>query len=89
MVLEPDHFASPHLDELSGMTYLSYFLKVRIKDLKGAYWIIQRVLVLYQILHLFGLFSLAYYGESNSCRSYSLIKAIAKSKGIINALSRS
>ena len=27
MVLEPEHFASPHLDELSGMTYLSYFMK--------------------------------------------------------------
>jgi len=27
MILEPQHFASPHLDELSGMTYLSYFLK--------------------------------------------------------------
>ena len=27
-VLEPEHFASPHLDELSGMTYLSYFMKV-------------------------------------------------------------
>ena len=26
-VLEPSHFASPHLDELSGMTYLSYFMK--------------------------------------------------------------
>ena len=25
LVLEPEHFASPHLDELSGMTYLSYF----------------------------------------------------------------
>ena len=29
-VLEPEHFASPHLDELSGMTYLSYFMKVTI-----------------------------------------------------------
>ena len=27
-MLEPEHFASPHLDELSGMTYLSYFMKV-------------------------------------------------------------
>ena len=27
LVLEPEHFASPHLDELSGMTYLSYFMK--------------------------------------------------------------
>lgn len=27
-VLQPEHFASPHLDELSGMTYLSYFMKV-------------------------------------------------------------
>ena len=26
-VLEPEHFASQHLDELSGMTYLSYFMK--------------------------------------------------------------
>ena len=27
LVLEPDALASPHLDELSGMTYLSYFMK--------------------------------------------------------------
>lgn len=27
MVLEPDYLASPWLDELSGMTYLSYFMK--------------------------------------------------------------
>ena len=27
MVLEPEWLASPHLDELSGMTYLSYFMK--------------------------------------------------------------
>ena len=27
LVLEPEHFASPYLDELSGMTYLSYFMK--------------------------------------------------------------
>ena len=27
LVLEPEHFASPHLDELSRMTYLSYFMK--------------------------------------------------------------
>ena len=26
-VLEPEHFASQHLDELSGMTYHSYFMK--------------------------------------------------------------
>ncbi|XP_059081072.1 uncharacterized protein LOC131878933 [Tigriopus californicus] len=26
-VLEPEYLASPHLDELSGMTYLSYFMK--------------------------------------------------------------
>ena len=32
-VLEPEHFASPHLDELSGMTYLSYFLKVNNSDI--------------------------------------------------------
>ena len=25
--LEPEYLASPHLDELSGMTYLSYFMK--------------------------------------------------------------
>ena len=28
LVLEPEYLASPHLDELSGMTYLSYFMKV-------------------------------------------------------------
>ena len=27
LVLEPEYLASPHLDELSGMTYLSYFMK--------------------------------------------------------------
>ncbi|KAI5715644.1 hypothetical protein M8J77_019933 [Diaphorina citri] len=27
MVLEPAYLASPHLDELSGMTYLSYFMR--------------------------------------------------------------
>lgn len=27
VVLEPEYLASPHLDELSGMTYLSYFMK--------------------------------------------------------------
>lgn len=27
IVLEPDYLASPYLDELSGMTYLSYFMK--------------------------------------------------------------
>lgn len=26
-VLQPEYLASPHLDELSGMTYLSYFMK--------------------------------------------------------------
>ena len=26
-VLQPQYLASPHLDELSGMTYLSYFMK--------------------------------------------------------------
>ena len=29
LVLEPEYLASPHLDELSGMTYLSYFMKVK------------------------------------------------------------
>lgn len=27
MILEPEYLASPYLDELSGMTYLSYFMK--------------------------------------------------------------
>lgn len=27
VVLEPEYLASPYLDELSGMTYLSYFMK--------------------------------------------------------------
>lgn len=27
VVLEPEYLASPFLDELSGMTYLSYFMK--------------------------------------------------------------
>ena len=34
-VLEPEHFASPHLDELSGMTYLFYFMKE--EDSPGCY----------------------------------------------------
>lgn len=32
MILEPEYLASPFLDELSGMTYLSYFMK---KDSPG------------------------------------------------------
>ena len=28
MVVSPENLASPDLDELSGMTYLSYFMKV-------------------------------------------------------------
>lgn len=27
MVLEPEYLASPYLDDLSGMTYLSYFMR--------------------------------------------------------------
>jgi filamin len=27
LVLQPEYLSSPHLDELSGMTYLSYFMK--------------------------------------------------------------
>lgn len=27
LILEPEYLASPFLDELSGMTYLSYFMK--------------------------------------------------------------
>lgn len=27
LVLEPEYLASPYLDELSGMTYLSYFMR--------------------------------------------------------------
>lgn len=27
MVLEPEYLSSPYLDDLSGMTYLSYFMK--------------------------------------------------------------
>ena len=26
-ILEPEYLASPYLDDLSGMTYLSYFMK--------------------------------------------------------------
>jgi len=28
MILSPENLSSPDLDELSGMTYLSYFMKV-------------------------------------------------------------
>lgn len=27
IVLDPEYLASPHLDELSGMTYISYFMR--------------------------------------------------------------
>ena len=27
MLLEPEYLASPYLDDLSGMTYLSYFMR--------------------------------------------------------------
>lgn len=27
VVLDPEYLASPHLDELSGMTYISYFMR--------------------------------------------------------------
>lgn len=27
MILEPEYLTNPNLDELSGMTYLSYFMK--------------------------------------------------------------
>ena len=75
--------------------------------LKGAYWIIQRFVVHYQILNLYQycdsnieLFSLASYKTIALptivtaivvalTRSYPLLKAIAKSKGKIIALSRS
>ena len=33
LVLEPEYLASPHLDELSGMTYLSYFMKVMLMQI--------------------------------------------------------
>ena len=36
MVLEPEYLSSPHLDELSGMTYLSYFMKE--EDSPGKYF---------------------------------------------------
>jgi hypothetical protein len=60
--------------------------------IKGAYWIIQRFLVHYQILNLsqywtFLYCSLFIYHSPKSYRSYSLLKAIAKSKGKIIALS--
>jgi filamin len=28
MILQPDNLSSPELDEMSAMTYLSYFMKV-------------------------------------------------------------
>ena len=61
-----------------------------IRCFKGAYWIIHWFLFHYQILQLSNirLFSFASY-KINSCRSYSLLKAIAKRKGKIIALSRS
>lgn len=45
MVLEPEYLSSPHLDELSGMTYLSYFMKE--EDSPGYYttlnWVKQQI----------------------------------------------
>lgn len=35
MVLEPEYLASPYLDELSGMTYLSYFMKEKSPGTKS------------------------------------------------------
>jgi filamin len=35
MVLEPEYLASPYLDELSGMTYLSYFMKEKSPGTKA------------------------------------------------------
>ena len=51
-------------------------------NLKGAYWIIQRFLVHYQILHLSNIAKLLPI-------KLSLFKAIAKRKGKIISLSRS
>lgn len=40
LILEPEYLASPFLDELSGMTYLSYFMK---EDSPGFRSTLQRV----------------------------------------------
>lgn len=44
MVLEPDYLASPWLDELSGMTYLSYFMKPDAAGVKSTLeWVNSRL----------------------------------------------
>ena len=66
---------------------------------KGASWIIKRFLVHYQIPHLsniaiaildFSVFLWSYlssnYCDSNSCRSFTLLKALAKSNGNLFAI---
>jgi hypothetical protein len=67
--------------------------------LKGAYWIIQRFLVHYQIHHLSNiaiailefsqLLPFSYRSSNFAIAKLSLLKAIAKSKGKISAPSRS
>ena len=48
LVLEPEALASPHLDELSGMTYLSYFMKVRSTPLSLILYQFYTNLIFYQ-----------------------------------------
>lgn len=44
MVLEPEYLASPWLDELSGMTYLSYFMKPESAGFKATLeWVNSRL----------------------------------------------
>ncbi|XP_047523197.1 filamin-A isoform X1 [Pieris napi] len=44
MVLEPEYLASPWLDELSGMTYLSYFMKPDSSGMKSTLdWVNSRL----------------------------------------------
>lgn len=44
MVLEPEYLASPYLDELSGMTYLSYFMKDKSPGTKATLnWVNSRL----------------------------------------------
>ena len=42
LVLQPENLASPDLDELSGMTYLSYFMKLASPGYQATLGFIQK-----------------------------------------------
>lgn len=61
MVLEPEYLASPYLDELSGMTYLSYFMKEKSPGTKATLnWVNSQLKN-----HTVSNFTVSVYGISN------------------------